>query len=89
MQHSGHGGWPPLDHQFSAHALVVLRERAIEPGWVEAAVSTPDQRISQSDGTVHYLKRIDAFAGRWLRVVVNPAPNPPIVVTLFFDRRLP
>jgi hypothetical protein len=78
-----------MEHQFSAHALVVLRERAIEVEWVEAATSTPDQRLLQPDGTVHYLKRIHAFAGRWLRVVVNPTPDPPLIVTLFFDRRLP
>jgi len=78
-----------MEHHFSAHALVVLRERAIRGESVAAAIATPDQQLPQSDGTVHYLKRIDAFAGRWLRVVVNPAPNPPLIVTLFFDRRLP
>jgi len=36
----------------------------------------------------HYLKRIQDFGDRWLRVVVNPNVEPNRVVTVFFDRRV-
>ena len=40
------------------------------------------------DGTVHYIKAIDQYEGRFLRVVVNPDVSPQRIVTVFFDRRI-
>jgi hypothetical protein len=65
-----------------------MQERRILESWLSAALDAPARRIPQPDGTVHYLKQIDDFGGRWLRVVVNESSEPPTVVTLFFDRRL-
>ena len=72
----------------TAHFTTMLRERDIKRAWVESAVRQPDSVEKHSDGTCHYLKQIDEFGGRWLRVVVNAASVPRKYVTAFFDRRL-
>ncbi len=72
----------------TAHFAVMLRERGIKRSWVESAVLQPDKVEEHPDGTRHYLKVIDEFGGRWLRVVVNAASVPEKRVTAFFDRRL-
>lgn len=74
--------------QYPRHALLVSEERGILALWIELAVDSPDRSESPPDGTVHYLKQIQARGNRWLRVVVNPTFAPPLVVTVFFDRRL-
>jgi hypothetical protein len=78
-----------VDVRLTAHAKVVMQERGILAAWLELVLDAPARRIAQTDGTLHYLTPIEAFEGRWLRVVVNSASDPPSVVTLFFDRRLP
>ena len=40
------------------------------------------------DGTIHYIRAIEQYGGRYLRVVVNPDDSPKRIVTVFFDRRL-
>jgi len=64
-----------------------MAERGILRIWVDLTVDMAEQVESHSDGTIHYLRRIEDFGNRWLRVVVNPLANPSRVVTLFFDRR--
>ena len=66
----------------------MLQERSIPSAWADSAVAEPDLVEDQPDGTRHYLKRIHAFGGRWLRVVVNPEVSPPARITAFFDRRM-
>ena len=74
--------------QFTAHALAMLRERGIAREWVEQALESPAQTETRDDGTVHYISPVPEHEGKMLRVVVNPKPEPPQVVTVFFDRRL-
>ncbi len=72
----------------SIHFVSMLNERSILREWVERAVKDPDRTIEPGDGTKHFMKRIDEYEGRWLRVVVNVAADPNRFVTVFFDRRL-
>jgi len=46
------------------------------------------EMLRRKDGTRHYLRLIEEFGDRWLRVVVNVRANPPTGVTVFFHRRL-
>jgi hypothetical protein len=77
-----------VEVRLSKHAIDVLTERTIERAWMEATLSEPDQTENAADGTVHDLRRVEEFGQRCLRVVVNPRTEPPLVVTLFFDRRV-
>ncbi|NJL48431.1 MAG: DUF4258 domain-containing protein [Leptolyngbyaceae cyanobacterium SM2_5_2] len=72
------------------HARYQMRDRAIEPAWVDATLSAPQRLLSLADsyGNTHYLRQISDFGDRWLRVVVNPTVEPQKVVTVFFDRRV-
>ena len=72
----------------TAHFAAMLHERGISRSWIDSAVLYPDKIENHLDGTIHYLKQIDEFGGRWLRVVVNAASVPEKYVTAFFDRRL-
>jgi hypothetical protein len=72
----------------SQHFENMLRERSISRNWADRAVDQPDRTEQQPDGTVHYLKRIEEYDNRWLRVVVNEAVQPVKRITAFFDRRL-
>ncbi|MBI5214375.1 MAG: DUF4258 domain-containing protein [Ignavibacteriae bacterium] len=71
---------------FTDHALNVQRERAISDTWIYTAIENPDERFVEDDGTIHYIKQINDFGGRFLRVVVNPISGK--IVTVFFDRRI-
>jgi hypothetical protein len=77
-----------MDLQISQHAEVVMQERGILSSWLHESVDRPDRVEHAPDGTGPYLKSIEAFGGRWLRVVVNDSVKPARVVTLFFDRRV-
>ena len=76
------------EYELSEHARDMLKERNIQPAWVESALEKPDRKQTREDGTIHYVKAIEQQEGRYLRVVVNPGRKPPRVVTFFFDRRL-
>lgn len=76
------------EYEFSEHAREMLKERSIQKSWVRKAIEQPETKETQEDGTVHYIRTIDEFGGRHLRVVVNPDVQPQKIVTQFFDRRL-
>ncbi|MBM3331205.1 DUF4258 domain-containing protein [candidate division WOR-3 bacterium] len=73
---------------YTVHARDMLAERAIPDEWVVRAVESPLRTESHDDGTTHYLSNVPERSGRILRVVVSAKASPPIVVTVFFDRRL-
>lgn len=77
-----------VEHEFSEHALDMLRERNIEEAWVKLAMEDPHKRERMDDGTIHYVRAIEEYGGRYLRVVVNADVKPQRVVTAFFDRRI-
>ncbi len=77
-----------MDMEDSVHFADMLRERRIEPEWVDATLNAPDRTEDHADGTRHFIKQIPEFGDRWLRVVVNVKAVPEKRVTTFFDRRL-
>ncbi len=74
--------------ELSVHFKEMLKERCINLEWTEATLRRPDFTERKNDGTVHYIKRIDEYDGRWLRVIVNESINPNKIITAFFDRRV-
>ncbi len=78
--------WP--EYEFSDHAYDMLKERNIEQLWVKWTIENPERREPKDDGTIHYLRSIEQYGGRYLRVVVNPDARPQKIVTVFFDRKI-
>lgn len=76
------------DYEYSKHAYDMLGIRGILETWVKETVGKPERTERKDDGTVHYIKQIGEFGGRYLRVVVNQDADPKRIVTLFFDRKL-
>jgi hypothetical protein len=66
----------------------MLRERNIRESWVKLAMEDPERQEMMEDGTVHYIRPIEEYEWRYLRVVVNPDVKPKRIVTVFFDRRI-
>jgi hypothetical protein len=74
--------------EFTRHFNQMLEERNILSKWVDQALKAPDHVEDIEDGTRHYIKQINEYGNRWLRVVINVQVNPNRAVTAFFDRRL-
>lgn len=77
-----------VDYEFSEHASDMLKERNIQEDWVRLAIEDPERKERKEDGTVHCIRAIEQYGGRYLRVVVNPDDRPRRIVTVFFDRRI-
>jgi ABC-type ATPase with predicted acetyltransferase domain len=77
-----------IEYEFSEHAYDMLGERNIHEDWVKLAIEDPERKERKDDGTVHYIRAIEQYGGRFLRVVVNPDVRPQRIVTVFFDRRI-
>ena len=77
-----------ISYQLSSHAGDMMRERDIRELWIRMTFETPDMTEQKLDGTIHYIRAIKENGGRYLRVIVNPAFDPALVVTMFFDRGL-
>lgn len=73
---------------YTVHARDMLTERGLPEEWIARTVESPLRTENHDDGTTHYLSEVPERSGRVLRVVVNAKVSPPIVVTVFFDRRL-
>lgn len=56
-----------------------MRQRRISEDEVEAVVRNADTRYTDPDGNMCYVRTI---SGRRLKVVVEPASNPPVVITV-------
>jgi len=76
-----------IDYEFSEHALDMLKERNIREAWVKLTMEAPEKQ-EKYGSMVHYIRAIEEYEGRYLRVVVNSDVKPQRIVTLFFDRRL-
>lgn len=46
--------------------MVVAAERGIPSDLVDDCLGFPDSTENRADGTLHYCKRFDRMAGRWL-----------------------
>lgn len=78
-----------MDYALTEHARDALDKRLIPIAWMEHALTQPD--LTEADPVdpdlEHRLARIPEFGDRVLRVIVNGKGTPPLVVTVFFDRR--
>ena len=77
-----------ISYQLSFHATTMQRERDIRELWVRMTIENPDMTEQKLDGTIHYIRGITENGGRYLRVIINPAFDPVLVITMFFDRGL-
>jgi hypothetical protein len=77
------------EYTYSIHAVEKLHERGeIRLEWVHETLKDPAQVEDYGADEKHFLRPIEEFGNRWLRVVVNPLVSPPLVVTVHFDRSL-
>ena len=78
-----------MDYVLTEHARDVLEKRQIPLAWMERALGSPEEiEADREDPDLeHRLARIPEHGNRVLRVIVNGKKTPPLVVTVFFDRR--
>ena len=76
------------DSVYTKHALDMLRERKVKDEWVRMTMAAPERKEQKEDGTVDFIRPIEEFDNRYLRVAVNPNARPQLIITVFFDRRL-
>lgn len=78
-----------MDYVLTEHARDALEKRQIPLAWMERSLAQPE--VIEADpidpDLEHRLARIPEFGHRVLRVIVNSKKTPPVVVTVFFDRR--
>jgi hypothetical protein len=78
-----------MDYILTEHARDALEKRLIPIAWVEQALTKPE--VTEADpldpDLEHRLARIPQFGNRVLRVIINSKRMPPLVVTVYFDRR--
>jgi hypothetical protein len=79
-----------MDFRLSKHAAVALRERNIHLDWVAATLNHPSRTLPHSDDPQlrHVFRAIPEFSDRVLRVVYNHTMQPPLVITVYFDRTM-
>jgi len=77
-----------IEYEFSEDARDMMRERNIQAAWVKLAIESPERQELKDDGTVHSIRSIQEYEGRFLCVVVSPDVGPRRIVTVFFDRRI-
>ncbi|WP_315862321.1 DUF4258 domain-containing protein [Picosynechococcus sp. PCC 8807] len=81
----------PLDgYILSRHARDVLQKsdrNCINPEWIRRTLTAPDY-IDRDERTnaCRAWKRIPEYGNRALRVVYNSEKQPPVIITVFFDR---
>lgn len=73
-----------VDYQLTEHALCEMRRRQIDPEWVEAIMAQPEQITPASDNRKVYQSRFQTAGKTYLvRLVVEDALDPPVIVTLY------
>jgi hypothetical protein len=73
---------------FTAHARVRLRDRRIDPKWIEETILNPDwTEVNQTDPAVERrFRAISQFGGRILRVASVETNSNIRVISVMFDR---
>ncbi|MCQ4630992.1 DUF4258 domain-containing protein [Shinella sp. CPCC 100929] len=74
--------------RYSLHAETVMRERKLDPAWIEATVRAPEWRLSDPSGpeVERRYRAIEALDGRILRVVCVEASDEVRIISAFIDR---
>ena len=73
-----------MDIDTSGHFGDMLKERNLQEEWVMLALDKPDFIEKHDDGTTHYIRQVQEFGNRWLRVVINESFDPAKGVTAIF-----
>ena len=76
------------NYEYSVHAIDMIIERDIPENWIEETILSPDFTEYVSNEELHFIKQINEYGNRYLKVVVNPFKQPNTIVTIFFDRRI-
>lgn len=78
----------PIPFTLSRHAMLTTERRGIKTEWVARTLADPaSTEPDRLDPLArHALRPIPEFGGRVLRVVYNPAVQPLLVITAYFDR---
>lgn len=76
--------------EWTQHAQDVFSKRKIPIEWINRTVNDPDLICADKidPELEHFLKIIDEFGNRVLRVVVNTNATPPRLITFYFDRQM-
>lgn len=79
-----------MNYVLSEHAEITLRERNINRFWLDTAMNQPDLQLPHEDDSAlqYVFKCIPEFGNRVLRVVYNQTKEPPVIVTVYFDRTM-
>ena len=79
-------GMKPI--RFTRHALDNIRDRKLDPAWVEATVRSPEWAAPNPDDpeVERRFRRIPEAEGRVLRVPVVETDDHIRVITVVFDR---
>lgn len=74
--------------RLTAHAMLMIRRRAIEEEWVEETLRAPavEKRDPNDGSLIQALRRIPEAGDKWLRVVYRMDNRTHVVITAFFDR---
>jgi uncharacterized DUF497 family protein len=74
--------------RYSLHAETVMRERKLDPAWIEATVRTPEWCMQDPAGgeVERRYRMIDALDGRVLRVACVEAKDEIRIISAFIDR---
>lgn len=80
---------PRKPNRYSEHALTAMRERALEPKWVESAVFEPDwlEPDPLRADSERRFKALPERNGRVLRVAIVETEYEIRIITAFLDRR--
>lgn len=75
-------------YRLSRHAVAKINDRKLPEEWIARALQTPlrVEKDSKNPALRHHLLPIVEFDNRVLRVVINPAEQPWVVITAYFDR---
>lgn len=77
-------------YRLTKHAKLVILERKIKPEWIDFSISFPQakQRDRIDPLLIHFLGVIEEKENRVLRVILNQAEKPPVIITAYFDRKM-
>ena len=77
-----------MDIRYTAHARERMKDRGVEPAWVERALLHPDwtQRDPSYGDVTRYYKVAVAGDARVLRVAACGSERGHVVITAVFDR---
>lgn len=83
-----------MNYEFSKHATQQLKSygrNQIKLEWIEETLKSPDKTVVfnseiVSEAETCCWKSIPEYGNRALKVVYNHRKNPPLIITIYFDR---